>query len=120
MTRLLDIALRSSLMIAAGAALIFGPAAAGLSGAALVTGVGAGVLAVALGLAGTADAGRGTLSASAQGAYDRLLGGGLLVTALAFGIAGQRGALVLFGAVGILALSVAAMTRYSVSPAHST
>ncbi|MFN2616734.1 MAG: hypothetical protein ABR581_06360 [Thermoleophilaceae bacterium] len=120
MTRRLNIALRSSLLIAAGTALIAVPAFADLSVAALLSGVCAGALAVALGLAGTADTGRGTLPASTQGFYDRALGGGLLILAVAFGLSGQRGALLLFGAVGLATLAVATMTRYVISPAHST
>jgi hypothetical protein len=119
MTRRLNIALRSSLLIAAGAGLMVVPPIAELSVAAVLGGVALGALTVALGLAGTANDGRGTLPVSAQAAFDRALGSGLLVAALAFGLAGERWALVVFGAIGLAILSVAGMTRYTLSAARS-
>jgi hypothetical protein len=113
----LDIALRSSLLIAAGAGLMALPLAAGLGAAAIVGGFGAGALAVALGLAGTAREGRGTLPLSAQAAFDRVLGAGLLVAALAFRVAGERGAPALFGTIGLAILAVTVATRYTASTA---
>jgi hypothetical protein len=112
----LDIASRSSLMIAVGAALIALPLAAALSTTAIVVGLVAGALAVTLGLAGTAQQGRGTLPLSAQAAFDRTLGAGLLVTAVAFRLAGERGGLTLFGVFGLLVLAVSVATRYTRSP----
>ena len=114
---LISPALRSGLMIAAGSALIVGPAVLSLSAAAIVTGIGVGILAMALGLAGTDNQGRGTLSVSVQAVYDRLLALGLLSAGVIFGLAGDRYALALFGAVGLATLLVALSTRYTVRPA---
>jgi hypothetical protein len=107
-------ALRSGLVLGAGAVLIVAPLALGLSSGAAATGLAVGVVAIALALAGTADSGRGTLPLSTQAAYDAGLGVGLLLAALAFGIAGQPGALILFGAVGLVILTITSTTRYSV------
>jgi hypothetical protein len=104
-------------MIGAGSALMLGPAALGLSVAAIVTGFVVGSLTTALGIAGTGTDGRGTLSVSAQAVFDRGLALGLLGAALAFGFAGDRVALALFGAIGLLTLLVALTTRYTVRPA---
>jgi hypothetical protein len=109
-------ALRSGLVLAAGAVLIVAPLALGLSPAAAATGLAVGVLAIALALAGTADSGRGTLPVSTQAAYHAGLGVGLLLAALAFGIAGQLGSLVLFGAVGLVILAITSTTRNTVRP----
>jgi hypothetical protein len=46
-------------------------------------------------------------------AYDQGLALGLLLSALAFAIAGDTGAVALFGAVGVAQLIVTATTRYS-------
>lgn len=115
LTRLISPALRSGLMVAAGTALIVAPFGLGLTVAAVVTGIGVGVLAVALGLAGTAPDGRGTLPVSAQAVFDRGLAMGLLVTGIAFGLAGQPGALYFFGAAGLAALLLSSTTRYTAS-----
>lgn len=115
--RLISPSLRSGLLIAAGAALIVVPFPAGLAPAAAVTGIAIGAIAMALGIAGTAHEGRGTLPLSAHAAYDRGLALGLLVVASIFGAAGDDAALLLFGAVGVAALAVTAVTRYSVRPA---
>jgi hypothetical protein len=109
-------ALRSGLVLGAGAVMIIAPLAFGLSPAAAATGLAVGVLTIALALAGTADSGRGTLPISTQAAYDAGLGVGLLLGALAFGIAGQLGPLVLFGAVGLVILAITSTTRNSVRP----
>ena len=114
---LISPALRSGLMIAAGSALIVGPAVLSLSAAAIVTGIAVGIMAMALGLAGTDTQGRGTLSVSVQAVYDRLLALGLLSAGVIFGLAGDRYALALFGAVGLATLLVALSTRYTVRPA---
>ena len=110
-------AVRSGAVIAVGTALIAAPLMLGLSPAAMATGIAVGAIAVALGLAGTASEGRGTLPVASQAAYDRGLGVGLLGAGLAFGLAGELAALAVFGAVGLAALLVAALTRYSVSAA---
>ena len=106
-------ALRSGLVVAAGAVLIVAPPVIGLSSAAAATGLAVGVIAVALGLAGTADTGRGTLPMSAQSAYDVGLGIGLVLAGSAFGLAGQPASLVFFAAVGVATLAITARTRYS-------
>ena len=116
-SRLISPALRSGLLIAAGTALMVGPAALELSVAAVVTGFVVGALTIALGIAGTGSDGRGTLSVSVQAVYDRLLALGLLGTGVAFGLAGERIPLALFGAIGLMTLLVALTTRYTVRPA---
>ena len=116
-SRLISPALRSGLMIAAGSALIVGPAALSLSAAAIVTGIAVGIVAMALGLAGTDSQGRGTLPVSVHAVYDRVLSLGLLSTGVIFGLAGDRQALALFGALGLATLLVALSTRYTVRPA---
>jgi energy-converting hydrogenase Eha subunit G len=112
-SRLLSPALRSGLVLAAGVVLIVAPLSLGLSHAAAATGLAVGVLAVALGLAGTAEAGRGTLPVSAQAAYDTGLAVGLLLAAVTFGIAGDLAALTFFGAVGVATLAIKATTSYA-------
>jgi hypothetical protein len=104
-------------MVGAGTALILLPFAVGLSAAAIVTGIAVGSLAVALGLAGTATEGRGTLPLSAQAVYDRGLALGLLLAGIAFGLTGDSSALAFFGGVGLLALVLSGITSYSASPA---
>jgi hypothetical protein len=102
-------------MVAAGAVLIVAPLALGLSVSAVATGVAVGVLAVALGLSGTAPDGRGTLPLSAQAVYDRGLAVGLLLAGVVFGVSGQPAALAFFGAAGLAALLIATATRYTAS-----
>jgi hypothetical protein len=114
LARLISPSLRSGLLIAAGTTLIMVPFPAGLSPAAAVTGIAIGALAVALGVAGTAHEGRGTLPLSAHSAYDRGLALGLLVVASIFGAGGDGAALLLFGAAGLATLAVTSVTRYSV------
>jgi hypothetical protein len=109
--------MRSGVLTLAGSALIVSPLAFGLGPAALLTGVVVGVLAVALGLAGTDSSGRGVLPLSAQAGYDRGLAVGLIAAGVAFGLAGESGAFALFAAAGVLALVVTSVTRYSASPA---
>ena len=115
-TRLLNPALRSGLMIAAGSGLIALPVVLGLSAAAIVTGIALGAIATALGLAGTAPEGRGTIPSTAHAVYDRGLAAGLLLTAVLFGIAGETAALAFFGAAGLAALLIASVTSYSTRP----
>ena len=103
-------------MIAAGSALIAMPVALSLSASAIVTGIATGILTTALGVAGTDSQGRGTLSVGAQAVYDRGLALGLIAASVLFGLAGDRSALALFGALGLAVLTVAAGTRYTVRP----
>jgi hypothetical protein len=116
-SRLFSPALRSGLLIAAGSTLIVVPTALSLSSTVIVTAMGAGIVAMALGLAGTDNQGRGTLSLTAQAAYDRLLALALLSAGVAFGLAGDRNALALFGVLGMATLIVAVSTRYTARPA---
>jgi hypothetical protein len=115
--RLISPAVRSSLLILAGTALIVVPFALALGPAAIVTSVAVGTLMVALGLAGTETGGRGTIPLSAQAIYDRGIGIGLLAAAVAFGVADESAAAVMFAITGVAALIVASITRYSAHPA---
>jgi hypothetical protein len=115
--RLISPATRSGLLTLAGSALIVAPLALGLGTAALLTGMAVGIVAVALGVAGTDGSGRGVLPLSAQAGYDRGLGLGLIAAGIAFGLAGESGALALFVAAGLVALVVTSITRYSASQA---
>jgi hypothetical protein len=115
--RLIPLALRSALLMAAGAGLIAAPFALELSAAALVTAVGIGGIMVALAVAGTDSSGRGTLPVSAQAVYDRGIALGLLLTALLFGAASETEAALMFGIAGAVALIVTSVTRYSAHPA---
>jgi hypothetical protein len=114
--RLIPLALRSGLLMIAGAGLIAAPFALGVDAAALVTSVGIGGIMVALAVAGTDSSGRGTLPVSAQAVYDRGIALGLLLTALIFGAANETEAAVMFGIAGAAALIVTSITRYSARP----
>jgi hypothetical protein len=115
--RLIPLALRSGLLMVAGAGLIAAPFVLGLDAAALVTAVGIGGIMVALAVAGTDSSGRGTLPVSAQAVYDRGIAVGLLLTALLFGAASETEAALVFGIAGAAALIVTSITRYSARPA---
>jgi hypothetical protein len=115
--RLISLALRSGLLMAAGTGLIAAPFVLGLEPAALVTGVGIGGIMVALALAGTDTGQRGTLPVSAQAVYDRGIALGLLLVAIIFGVADETAAALMFGAAGLVALAVASITRYTAHPA---
>jgi hypothetical protein len=112
-THVISHALRAALLVVAGSALIGGPFLMGLDAAPLVTGVIVGILAIALGLAGTEPGASGTLPLSAQAVYDRGLALGLLLSAGIFGVAGELEAMGLFAAAGIAALVMTSVTRYS-------
>jgi hypothetical protein len=112
-SRVISHALRASLLMVAGSALIAVPFLMGLDPAPLVTGVLVGTLAIALGLAGTEPGSRGSLPLSAQAVYDRGLALGLLLSAGIFGFAGQLEAMILFAGAGIAALVMTTLTRYS-------
>jgi hypothetical protein len=115
--RLISLALRSGLLMAAGTGLIAAPFLLELGPAALVTGVGIGGIMVALALAGTDVGDRGTLPVSAQSVYDRGIALGLLLVAVIFGVADEGVAALMFGVAGLAALVVASITRYSAHPA---
>ena len=112
-THVLSHAVRAATLMSAGSALIAVPFLLGLDAAPLVTGVIVGILAIALGLAGTEPGGRGTLPLSAQAVYDRGLALGLLLSAGIFGVAGEPEAMALFAVAGIAALVMTSVTRYS-------
>jgi hypothetical protein len=116
-SRLISPALRSALLVAVGTVLLAAPFALGLSVAAVVTAATVGIIAIGLGLAGTAHEGRGTIPLSAHAAYDRGLALGLLIAGVAFGLAGQPGALAFFGAAAVVQVGLTIATRYSASVA---
>jgi hypothetical protein len=115
--RLISPALRSGLFLTAGAALITLPYVLGVGSAGIVTGVALGSVMVTLALAGTESTGRGTLPLSAQAVYDRGVALGLVFVALAFGVADETAAAVMFGVAGVAGLLVSSVTRYSARPA---
>lgn len=112
-TRLISPSLRSGLLMVAGTALIVGPFMLGLGPAAVMTAIAIGGVMVALALAGTETSGRGTLPLSAQAVYDRGMALGLILVAGVFGLAGDLGAVLVFGAAGVAALIVTTVTSYS-------
>ncbi len=89
------------------------PFAIGLSLPAVVTGVVVGILAIGLGLAGTAPEGRGTIPISAHAVYDAGLAAGLILTAVAFAVYGETAAAAFFFATGLVQLVLSAITRYT-------
>ena len=111
--RLISPALRSGLLIFVGTALMVLPLVASLSSAVVVTGIAIGAIQMTLGIAGTADEGRGTLPISVQAVYDRGLALGLLAVGILYGVVGDQTALLLFGVSGLAVLLVTATTRYS-------
>ena len=115
-SRLISPDTRSALIMGLGTVLIGLPIVAGLSLPATIAGIAIGVCVVGLGLAGTASGGRGTIPVSTQAAYDQGLALGLLLSALAFAVAGDTGAVLLFGVGGLVQLIITATTRYSVRP----
>src|SRR4051794_36606378 len=116
LARLISPSLRSGLLISVGTALMVLPLVIGVNPAVVVTGIGVGALAVALGIAGTDSQGRGTLPVSVQAVYDRGLAVGLLAVSVLYGIVGDQAALTLFGAAGLAVLAVTVTTRYSTRP----
>ncbi len=117
LARLISPSLRSGLLTLVGTGLIVAPVGLGLGTAAGVTGVIIGALCVTLALAGTETTGRGTIPLSAHAVYDRGLALGLILSAVAFGVVDETGAMALFGFTGVAALVVTSITRYS-GPAH--
>ena len=115
-SRLISPGLRAGLLVGVGSALFAGPFAIGLSLAAVVTGVVVGVLAIGLGLAGTAPAGRGTIPISAHAVYDAGLAVGLVLSGAAFAAIGEVGAAIFFFATGLVQLGLSASTRYTAGP----
>jgi hypothetical protein len=114
LARIVSTALRPGLLIGVGSALMMLPVVLGMAPSVAVTGIAIGGLAIALGIAGTASEGRGTLPVSAQAVYDRGLALGLLAIAILYGVIGDQAALLLFGGSGLAVLTVATTTRYSV------
>jgi hypothetical protein len=113
LVRLISPAARSLLLMLVGFGLLAVPFALGLGEAALVTGVLVGAVCVSLALAGTDTEGRGTIPLAAHAVYDRAIGVGLIVSAAIFAIAGEPGAAMVFGALGLIALLVTSITSYS-------
>jgi hypothetical protein len=112
-SRVISPGLRAGLLVGVGTALLAVPFAIGLSLAAVVTGVVVGVLAIGLGLAGTAPDGRGTIPISAHAVYDSGLAAGLVFTAVAFAVYGETTAAIFFFATGLVQLLLSATTRYT-------
>ena len=117
MRRVISPGLRSALIMTAGLFLITAPFMLGLAAAAVATALPVGVVMVALALAGTETGGRGTLPLSAQAAYDRGIGIGLIVAAAIFGLSDDPGAAAVFATAGLATLIVTAITRYSATRA---
>ena len=115
--RLISPDTRSALVVALGAILIGVPIVIGLSLSAIAASVVIGVFVLGLGLAGTAPNGRGTIPVSTQMVFDQGLAFGLLLSGLAFAVAGDTPAVLLFGLVGLAQLLITAVTRYSAAPA---
>ena len=115
--RLFSPSMRSALMIMAGSALIALPIVFGLSEAAIATSVTVGIIAWGLGISGTANEGRGTMSVAAHATYDRGLAFGLLLVSIAFGVTDEGAAAAFFAASFVATFLVSALTRYSVRPA---
>jgi hypothetical protein len=116
-SRLISSDTRAGILVAIGTTLLLAPFAIGLSAAAVAAGVGIGVVTVGLGLAGTAFTGRGTIPVSAHAAYDQGLAAGLLLSGLAFLLAGEPVAALLFAGIGFVQMVIGGITRYTVTPA---
>jgi hypothetical protein len=116
-SRLISPDTRSGFLVALGTALMLVPVAIGLSAAAMASALIIGVLAVGLGLAGTANSGRGTLPITVQRSYDQGLSLGLLVVGVLFAVIGDLSALALFAAAGLAGALITSLTRYSAGPA---
>lgn len=117
MGRLISVDTRAGILVTIGTLLLTVPFALGLTPAAIAAGVGIGVLAVGLGFAGTAFSGRGTVPVAAHRAYDQGLAVGLLLSALAFAVAGEPAAAALFAGVGLIQAVTGGITRYTATPA---
>ncbi len=104
---------RAALVTFIGASTLLTPLVLGLSFTAVAIGLAVGVLAIGLGLAGTADDGRGVLPLSALASYDQGLALGLAVSAIAFILASQPLAVVVFAAAAIAQAVVSLSTRYT-------
>ncbi len=108
--------LRAGLLVGVGSALFAVPFAIGLSLAAISTGVVVGALAIGLGLAGTAPAGRGTIPISAHAVYDAGLAAGLVFSAVLFAVTGEAAAAAFFFVTGLVQFALSAVTRYTADP----
>lgn len=111
--RLIPASLRSGLLVLAAPAVMAAPLVLALDNAAIILGFLLGTAMLGLGIAGTANEGRGTLSLTAHAVYDRGLALGLLLCAVLFGAIGQPQASLYFAAVGAGQLLLTATTRYS-------
>jgi len=104
---------RSALVTFIGASTLLAPLVLGLSITAVIVGVAVGALAVGLGLAGTADDGRGVLPLTALASYDQGLALGLAISAGAFIVASQPLAVVVFATAALAQGAVSLSTRYT-------
>jgi hypothetical protein len=111
--RLIPASLRSGLLILVAPAVMALPFLLALDSAAIVLGTVLGTAMLGLGIAGTANEGRGTLPLSQHAIYDRGLALGLLLTAVIFGLIDQPEASLFFAAVGTGQLLLTTTTRYS-------
>jgi hypothetical protein len=93
------------------------PFAIGLSVDATITAGVIGVVLFGLAVSATDTDGRGTIPISAHAAYDSAVGFVLVGAALAFGLAGEAGALALLLVAGTAQLVLNSVTRYSPSRA---
>ncbi len=116
-SRLISLDTRAGIQVLLGTLVLFAPIVLSLSLAAMVTGIVLGVAVVGLGLAGTANGGRGTLPVSTQAAYDQGFALGLVLTGGLFAFVGEPVATGVFAPAGLAGLIVAAVTRYSAKPA---
>ncbi len=104
---------RAALVTFIGASTLIAPLVLGLSITAIAIGVGVGAVAIWLGLAGTADEGRGVLPLSALASYDQGLALGLVLCAGAFIVSAQPLAVVVFAGAAIAQAVVTLSTRYT-------
>lgn len=105
--------MHAALELLTAATLIAVPFAIGLSFDAVVTAGILGVVLFGLAISATGTEGRGTLPISAHATYDAAISLVLIGAALAFGIAGQVGALAFLLTAGVAQLALNSVTRYS-------
>jgi hypothetical protein len=97
------------------AALIGVPFAIGLSAEAIITAAVIGVALFGLAVSATDTEGRGTLPLSTHAAYDSAIGFVLIAASIAFGVAGEVGAMAFLLAAGTAQLTLNSVTRYSLA-----
>ena len=112
-THVISHGLRASLLVTAGSALIAVPLLVGLDAAPIVTGVMVGILAIALGLAGTEPGGRGTSPSPPSSSTTAAWRSACCCPPASSPWPGQLEAMALFAVAGLAALVMTAVTRYS-------